>query len=53
MGGAAGQTEFRYTYPKGEKKEGETAIYNHDCMEMDEPLVGLEYETIDTIKKGF
>lgn len=54
MGGGADQQEaFRYTYPVGEKREGETQIYKHDVLSEDDPLTTLEYETVNTIKAGF
>ena len=53
MGGSNPGGEFRYSYPVGEKKEGETQVYRSAFLEESEPLVTLEYETIDTLKKAF
>ena len=53
MGGAAPTGDFRYSYPIGEKIEGETQIYRSSALEQDEPLTTLDYETIDTLKRAF
>jgi len=53
MGGNVPQGDFKYAYPVGEKREGETQIYWSAALEEGEPLVTLEYETIDTLKKAF
>jgi len=53
MGGAGAAGDFRYAYPTGEKKEGESHIYWSSVLEEGEPLTTLEYENIDTMKKAF
>lgn len=53
MGGNVTAGDFRYAYPVGEKKDGETQIYRSAVLEESEALTTLEYETIDTLKKAF
>ena len=53
MGGNVPAGDFRYAYATGEKKVGESQIFRSGVLQESEPLTGLEYETIDTLKKAF